>query len=574
MMRDAITDFSTTVGNPNTEQEEGGQNMPPLDEESRQYEDVQVNATPALREELFSQLDMRSALMRGLDEQTWLRHLEMLRTASTGTFSNPVLVGGLEISSVRVDINGYRVNVDVLDQETIERFVKAASNGRMLVSDSADMDYAGGLRLRPISNLEDQAWKMSGMVHYMFPEIYDGVSLYSVSDLRRAMGAYRDFRINYRRRYLQQVIRNNMRADAVARRELDDFTQERIDRFQNFIYKVKGNLLIEADPFSHLTILPPKTLSSRRWGIEIEAVDINGVDTPKYWDLHGDGSLRSLSYEGRYDHDDDCDVYVEDPDCDCGECRLPCDCGFDDEGGYDETSTGEWNSPVLRSFHSRGLKYLCEQLEHRPTNSTPGIHVHVEADDLSPEQAARLSVIYSALEPLFDREYHRREREYCRSVDLPEIIKRFRESRRIKRAGGRSRDMSFNSRYWTVNLAALNQHGTVEFRAMGPKYNYEHLIRWAHFCREMVNIAKADVPQKEWASIRTFKDLIVLFSKYGKETPTPEWAGNLPAKDVLTLLGSENRREPNMREHENSIEDVFEGYWAPYPRLEEAIPIW
>jgi hypothetical protein len=108
---------------------------------------------------------------------------------------------------------------------------------------------------------------------------------------------------------------------------------------------------------------------------------------------------------------------------------------------------------------------------------------------------------------------------------------------------------------------------------MGPKYDYEHLIRWAYFCREMVNLAKADVPQKVWTGIRTIEDLIVTFSKYGKETPTPEWAADEPVEDateqVVAVLGIENRRVPNVTHlvpnDVSSLEVYFDDYTAAEP---------
>jgi len=61
-----------------------------------------------------------------------------------------------------------------------------------------------------------------------------------------------------------------------------------------------------------------------------------------------------------------------------------------------------------------------------------------------------------------------------------------------------------------------------------------------------VNIAKANVPQSAWSKVRTIEDLVSLFAKYGKETPTPAWAATEIATDadIMEALGSENRRLP------------------------------
>lgn len=333
--------------------------------------------------------------------------------------------------------------------------------------------------------------------------------------------------------------------------------------FVKYAQALREKLVVTPNPLSQMVVLPHGTLSSRRWGIEIEAVDIAGVDTPKYWDLREDGSLRSLNDDDGYrEHDGDCD-YVED-------YTEECNCGYEDY--YDNYSdTGEFTSPILRSYHSRGLEYLCSMLEHRPTNTTPGIHVHVEASDLSPSQVGRVQMIYSLLEPLFESEYKRSVREYCRSIAPQDVLSVLRTLRKIQADKGHRATTQlgyFTERYRTVNLNALAAHGTIEFRAMGPRYNYETLTRWAQFCREIVNIAAANVPQNEWRKVRTFTDLLDLFSRYGKETPTPGEKAPRTTGAVSTALGNENRRNANY----NAVaRDVFEDYTRRVVQMENGL---
>ena len=69
-----------------------------------------------------------------------------------------------------------------------------------------------------------------------------------------------------------------------------------------------------------------------------------------------------------------------------------------------------------------------------------------------------------------------------------------------------------DDRYRDINLQAFNQHGTIEFRLMGPKYDYAHLVRWAWLCRELVNISKLDLPDSMW------RDVLNIVYQYGSET--------------------------------------------------------
>lgn len=397
-----------------------------------------------------------------------------------------------------------------------------------------------------------------------YDQTVEGEALESVyiEDLRVWVQWYEQYRAA-RTSYLRSAIRN---ARGLAYEEEDATALAKVRSgagdFHKFMRNMHDRLVVEQDPFGAIRLLPHGTLSSRKWGIEIEAVYIDNIQTPEFWVLKGDGSLRSIQIPAVTEHTDDCNSLLP-PGCDCGACQNDCDCSAS-RGGT--SRTGEWNSPPLRSFHSRGLEYLCSELEDRPSNDSPGIHVHVAADDLTPEQAAKVVLIYTALEPLFQDLYNRASRSYCEAIDSRGVIDRIKKLKEHQKKNGSKsvRSAQAGDRYVTVNLQALRSHGTIEFRAMGPTYNYDHLIKWAYLLREIINLAKSNAPQKSWASVKTFKDLIAVFAKYGKETPTPEWVKAQPEeKDVVALLGVENRRLPNKsREEGFPIETVLDDYTA------------
>jgi hypothetical protein len=78
--------------------------------------------------------------------------------------------------------------------------------------------------------------------------------------------------------------------------------------------------------------------------------------------------------------------------------------------------------------------------------------------------------------------------------------------------------MQPDDRYRDLNLQSVHAHGTIEFRAMGPVYDYKHLVRWAWLCRELVNISKLDVPDALWRNVTSMSDILNIVYEYGSET--------------------------------------------------------
>lgn len=256
---------------------------------------------------------------------------------------------------------------------------------------------------------------------------------------------------------------------------------------------------------------PVSGSSSRTWGIEVEVVANNYISgTPSGWDSKSDGSLSAAT------NGDDCECSCDD--CEAGEHY----CGYEEcEGG----DTAEYVSPILRSTRSRGLNQLCTDLKGAPCNDTPGIHVHVGGDGLTVADFARLAVAYSAVSPFIEPLLHRNTREYCRDITTANIQHWLQVSRNVRRRVAGQSDSPLDavhaqpdSRYVDLNFRAMENHGTVEFRAMGPYYNYDHLIKWAWFCREMVNVSTLDLPTSTWTSCKSLADVLKVLTTYGAES--------------------------------------------------------
>lgn len=289
--------------------------------------------------------------------------------------------------------------------------------------------------------------------------------------------------------------------------------------FQSFWSSMKTNALakvskdeVEAS-FSSIPILPAGTASSRTWGIEIEVVAAGRTSRPRGWDARGDGSLEPAEYES------ECE-------CGCDDC-----CEYDSHCGYDDCGSGdcaEYVSPILNHFNSDGVRRICDQLDGAPCNDTPGIHIHVGASDLEAPDIARLVVAYSAVSPYIWPLMHRERTNYCRDITSDTIAYWLSIAKDIALQKFEIADQHYqhprylqneqpDDRYHDLNLKALGAHGTVEFRALGPIYDYEHIIRWAWFCREMVNISKLPLPQSTWTNVRSMADVIKILQTYGRE---------------------------------------------------------
>ncbi len=412
------------------------------------------------------------------------------------------------------DVEGNRL--DVLAVEDATQILLRFGAGTFTLVPITDRYNDRVLRAQWTSPLLEAASQHANMNTYLrVPSngYVDTVDIYYVlSELRRVYDDRIDTMRAYRRSLLAQSAEQPPKKP--VRSGQGDFGQ--------FFNGALSRLTV--DPYGNdslldsLTILDHGTLSSRRWGIEIEHPDTAGVHTPRYWENHYDPSIEGeRNYSGGESvHDVDCESYDSGDDSWCDQ--------YDGCQGGDYTTPTEWTSPILRSFHSRGLEELCSNLVGRLTNATAGIHVHVEASDLSAIQAARVSLYYSLLEPLFEQEYERETRSYCQSTGSEAVAHRLREARQFVRRYGANQDVrafSAGDRYTTVNLQALGAHGTIEFRAMGPRYEYETLILWASFCREMVNLAKSDVPQRAILAVTTVEELVAMLVKYGKETSDP-----------------------------------------------------
>jgi hypothetical protein len=301
------------------------------------------------------------------------------------------------------------------------------------------------------------------------------------------------------------------------------FHRDFMEDFWSVIKQQKGGLVptLEAasDEWEAIPLHQAGVATSRTWGIEIETVHAERTSRPAGWDSHSDGSLSSDSISGECSCD--CDSCYDDDHCD----DRHSDCLLNSSG-----SCREFVSPILNSFNSHGLRKLCADIGADESNTTPGIHVHVGAKDLTVSDVAHLLLAYGIVNRLITPLYRRKSFGYCAETGGNTVLWWLREARKYHKAHTTDRhslpvpaDIAYaqhdNSRYHDVNTQSLSKHGTIEFRAMGPYYSYDHLVRWAWFCREMVNVSRLHLPQRVWTACNSVADVIQVLRTYGSESP-------------------------------------------------------
>jgi len=347
--------------------------------------------------------------------------------------------------------------------------------------------------------------------------------------IAQATEAARTFKRNY-----VNTIRQQMKDRAMVDNRVSKPVRSGQGDVVAFYKRIAAERSTDERIINKFTLAGHGLVSSRNWGIEVEVAGARGCERPAGWGKKGDGSLRSayLPHDDENRHRDR--IWVEDDENSgdghwinnpnftsydsCVEC-MTYRANNGDSDGYGDTA--EFVSPILHSYHSKGLEKLLVQVNEQPQNNSAGVHVHVDASDLTVKHIGSLVYGYSVIEPLLEASYQRTKRQYCRTRPAQDNVAIVKSVKELSKDIGTLFDkesLYTGDRYVTLNLQALSDHGTVEFRAMGPVYDYEYLIKWAHICRELVNVAKAGVKPSEWNKVKSFNDLQSLFIRKGAES--------------------------------------------------------
>lgn len=182
----------------------------------------------------------------------------------------------------------------------------------------------------------------------------------------------------------------------------------------------------------------------------------------------------------------------------------------EDESGADDTAWGVHTSDgslsdddgygtEFRAFPASGdalvrsIRQVCASLSHAWVNRSCGLHVHVDARDLSIAERNNIDAWWTMLEPVIHGMVSpsRRGGEYCRT----------------------SRHCSKGSRYRSLNRCS--PHGTLEFRLHQGTLDSVRVLGWARLCLAFVetcrHVPMSDAMSEQIDAMRDREKLILLF---------------------------------------------------------------
>lgn len=157
-------------------------------------------------------------------------------------------------------------------------------------------------------------------------------------------------------------------------------------------------------------------------------------------------------------------------------------------------------------------------------NARTGLHVHIDVTQLTCYQLANLLFLYSILEPLiFHVSGGRGENVFC----VPWETNRFTLGsvvNKLTSIGMREMRWRNYSKYCGLNLAAMSNYGTIEFRMHKGTYKAEEIQKWVDFIAKLYLYAKMSDFVENLQRFRTERDddkywslIELLFSSYDND---------------------------------------------------------
>lgn len=213
---------------------------------------------------------------------------------------------------------------------------------------------------------------------------------------------------------------------------------------------------------------------NRRFGVEVEFVGVAPDVAARAITAAG----FSCQYES-YNHDTRNtwkivrDGSIEYHNGNCGELVSPPLCG---EAGIEQVRS------VLRALVSAGAT----------VNRSCGLHVHVDAGDLTVPQIANVMRRYQTHQNEINRfmPASRRDSRWAKCItnELIASVSNYGTPGVLRRNAG------YIDRYYAVNVAAYARHGTIEFRQHSASVNNNKVAHWIAFCLGFVAASVTNVP--------------------------------------------------------------------------------
>jgi len=123
------------------------------------------------------------------------------------------------------------------------------------------------------------------------------------------------------------------------------------------------------------------------------------------------------------------------------------------------------------------------------TSNRAGVHIHVDCQQLRPENVMNILKLYTLLEPIVFAQVarHRSGSLYCKSwfegTDNAELANALTQL-----DSGMAWRM--RSRYHGLNINSLLKHGTLEWRHLQSTYNSKDIVSWINFITRIYNHAQ------------------------------------------------------------------------------------
>jgi len=177
------------------------------------------------------------------------------------------------------------------------------------------------------------------------------------------------------------------------------------------------------------------------------------------------------------------------------------------DSGYTHSTTGYWKtlldgsvyggceavSPIL--YGEDGLTELTTAINAlrqagATVNTSTGMHVHVDARDLTGDEFGRTFAFYTERQDLFDMLVapSRRHNTYCRKYDSRTIA----QIKRVAQEQGKEQvRYAYDDRYMTVNVTSYGRHGTLEFRQHQGTLNATKAVSWVRLLLAIVTKVQA-----------------------------------------------------------------------------------
>lgn len=135
-------------------------------------------------------------------------------------------------------------------------------------------------------------------------------------------------------------------------------------------------------------------------------------------------------------------------------------------------------NPLPYEHSKKAVKLLGEHIDN--TNKVldtgrAGVHIHVNVGDLSVRELTNFIALYHVAEPVITHwcGKYRKGNLFClRTIDAEYLVDRFTEALEKETLGHLGTD---EIRYSAINLKAIPQYGSVEFRAMRSDGNWDDI---------------------------------------------------------------------------------------------------